>query len=553
MKTLFQVLFSLTLAISAIASERPIRQAHDKPNIVIIMVDDMGFSDIGCYGGEIKTPNLDRLAAGGVRFSNFYNASRCCPTRASLMTGLHPHLTGIGHMTNPPPPTGDWHDYGEQYPNYRGFLNRNCVTIAEVLKPAGYATLMSGKWHLGYNSQDRWPLQRGFEKFYGCISGATRFFFPEEPRHIQFGNEKLEELVSTTDRPYYTTDAFTDYAIRFINEEREGEDRPFFLYLTYTAPHWPHQAHEEDIEKYVGQYMMGWDELRERRYQRQIEIGLVKPEWELSLRDKKVPAWDSLDAEKQKEMDMRMAVYAAMVDRVDWNVGKLVSVLEESGQLDNTLIMFLSDNGACAEGPTLGRFNIWDAEERNQQHNMNYGAAWANVSSTPFRLYKHYTHEGGAATPFFVHWPIGIQPQSEWYDAPAQVIDVVPTILELTDTQYPKIYDSNDIHPLRGVSLSPAFEGKSIPRSGPLFSEHENNAFVIDGNWKLVGRGVAAQEGVQRAQWELYNLSDDRTELNDLVASEPERAERMMAQWEHWADQERVYPKPVKKKKEKKE
>ena len=229
--------------------------AAGKPNIIVILVDDMGFSDLGCYGGEIQTPNIDRLAAGGVRFSRFYNSSRCCPTRASLMTGLHSHLTGIGHMTNPP--NSSQHDEGEEFPNYRGFLNHDCVTIAEALKPAGYATHMAGKWHLGFNDQDRWPLHRGFEKYFGCISGATRFFYPEDPRGMTFGNEKVENPKSTTDRPFYTTDAFTDYAIRFIKEEKQGKNRPFFLYLAYTAPHWPHQAHEQDIDKYRGKYMIG--------------------------------------------------------------------------------------------------------------------------------------------------------------------------------------------------------------------------------------------------------------------------------------------------------
>ncbi|VGO13318.1 Arylsulfatase [Pontiella desulfatans] len=530
---------SLLIALSAAAAPRP--------NIALIMVDDMGYSDIGCYGGEINTPNMDRLAGNGVRFSRFYNGSRCCPTRASLMTGLHSHLTGIGHMTNPPNSKG--HDAGEEFPNYRGFLNRECVTIAEVLQPAGYATLMTGKWHLGYNDQDRWPLQRGFEKYYGCIAGATRFFYPFNERDMTFGNETDTEKKSTTDRPFYTTDAFTDYAIRFINEEKQGQDRPFFLYLAYTAPHWPHQAHEEDIANYAGKYMQGWDALREQRYKRQIELGLIKPEWKLSPRDPKVPAWESLDAEKQQEMDMRMAVYAAMIDRVDWNIGKLVQTLEKNGQLDNTLIMFLSDNGACAEGPPLGRGEIMDVNKRNQETGNNYGAAWANVSSTPFRLYKHYTHEGGAATPFFMHWPKRIKPVDEWYESPAQLIDVMPTVLEITGATYPQKFGGKKIHPLRGVSLAPAFEGKPIQRRAPMFSEHENNAFMMDGDWKLVGKGVAANVGVKKNLWELYDLSKDRTELNNLITEQPERASQMMAAWKRWADEDLVYPKPVKKKK----
>lgn len=520
--------------------------AAEKPNIVLIMVDDMGFSDIGCYGGEIQTPNIDRLAAEGVRFSRFYNGSRCCPTRASLMTGLHPHLTGIGHMTNPP--NSSQHDDGEEYPNYRGFLNRNCVTLAEALKPAGYATLMAGKWHLGYNDQERWPLQRGFEKFYGCIAGATRFFYPEDLRGMTFGNEPDTELKSTTDEAFYTTDAFTDYAIRFIQEEQSGQKRPFFLYLSYTAPHWPHQAFEDDIAKYRGKYKVGWDDIRDARYQRQIELGLIDPKWKLSPRADNVPDWNSLEMAKQDEMDLRMAVYAAMIDRVDQNVGKLVQALKKSGQSENTLIIFLSDNGACAEGPALGRGEIMDPEKRNQQHYNNYGGAWANVSSTPFRLYKHFTHEGGAATPFFMYWPARIQPLEKWYDQPAQLIDVMPTLLDVAGVDYPKTNAGNTLLPLRGISLRPAFDGTSFLRSAPMFSEHENNAFMMEGDWKLVGKGVAAPKGPDAKKWELYNLAEDRTELNDLSEKYPERLAQMSKAWKQWADQDKVYPKPMNKK-----
>ncbi len=514
----------------------------EKPNIVLIMVDDMGFSDLGCYGSEIHTPNIDRMASEGVRFSRFYNGSRCCPTRASLMTGLHPHLTGIGHMTNPP--NSNQHDAGPDFPNYRGFLNRECVTLAEMLKPAGYATLMAGKWHLGFNAQDRWPLQRGFEKYYGCIAGATRFFYPKAPRCMTFGNGNVENPESTTDRPFYTTDAFTDHAIGFIKEEKAGKDRPFFLYLAYTAPHWPHQAHEEEIAKYRGKYMQGWDAIRKQRYEKQVELGLIKPGWRLSPRDERVPEWDSLDASKQQQMDMRMAVYAAMIDRLDWNIGRLMEALEKLGVADDTLILFLSDNGACAEGPPLGRGEIMDAAKRNQDEYNSYGAAWANVSSTPFRLYKHFTHEGGAASPFFMRWPKRIKPTSDWYDAPAQLIDIAPTLLEVAEAEYPERAHGNAIPPLRGVPLTPAFDGKPIPRSAPLFSEHEGNAFIMEGDWKLVGRGVAAAGGIRENKWELYNLAEDRTELNNLAAEQPERVERMAKLWSAWSTEDHVYPKP---------
>jgi len=522
--------------------------AAEKPNVIIILVDDMGFSDIGAYGGEINTPNIDKLAANGVRFSQFYNASRCCPTRASLMTGLHPHLTGIGYMTNKPNKSND--DYGSAFPNYRGFLNRQCVTLGELLGSAGYSTYLAGKWHLGQNDRSRWPLQRGFDKFYGCIAGSTRYFFPDsDPREgygITYGNEPVFKVKSTTDRPYYTTDAFTDHAIKFI-EEGEKE-KPFFLYLSYTAPHWPHQAHEEDIDKYRGKYMMGWDKLRQERYERQIEMGLFEKRYPLSPRDSEVPEWTSLTPEKQKEMDLRMAVYAAMIDRVDQNIGKLINFLKKQGLFENTLILFMSDNGASDEGTDpLGRGNIFNIEKRNLGLSDIYGNAWANLSNTPFRLYKRYTHEGGSATPFIMHWTKGIKKQNNWYREPAQLIDVVPTLLEVCDVDYPKTYQGNTLHPLRGISLTPSFSGKSIGRTEPMFSEHENNAFMIDGYWKLVGKGVATPQGTNVKEWELYNLNEDRTELNNLNQKEKKRLREMTDKWEVWATEDKVYPKPSNK------
>lgn len=523
----------------------------ERPNIIVIMVDDMGFSDIGCYGGEIETPNIDALASGGVRFSQFYNSGRCCPTRATLLTGLHPHQTGIGHMTNSPGKTRGY----TRPPAYQGYLNRRCVTIAEVLREAGYATLMTGKWHLGYNEMDRLPLQRGFQKYFGCISGATRYFHPEDPRGMTLGNEKIESPESTTDRPFYTTDAFTDYAIRFINEHHKAspQDKPFFLYLAYTAPHWPLQAHEEDIAKYRGKYKIGWDKLREQRLARQITSGLIPPDCKLSPRDESAPAWDSLSAEKQQEMDLKMAVYAAMIDRVDQNIGKLVKSLKSIGQYENTLIMFLSDNGGCAEGGVLGRGEFFNVKKRNQQTNNSYGRAWANASNTPFRLYKHHAHEGGVATPFIMHWPHRIKPGKDWLREPAQLIDIMPTVIEVAGTSYPETYADNPILSLDGISLMPSCQGRSLGRNRPIFIEHENNAFVRDGDWKLVGRGVSPPGGLQSKKWELYNVKDDPSELNSLVAEYPDKVKVLSDQWEKWAERVGVFPKKTKSRKKKDE
>ncbi len=514
--------------------------AAERPNVVLILADDLGFSDLGCYGSEIETPNLDALAAGGIRFSQFYNSARCCPTRASLMTGLHPHQTGIGHMTEEP---------GEKIPAdrpaaYQGHLNRNCATLAEVLGGAGYATLMTGKWHLGQSTRDRLPLQRGFGKYYGCYSGATLYFKPQAPRCISMGNEPDTELKSTTERPYYTTDAFTDHAIRFIGEAKEeAPERPFFLYLAYTAPHWPIQAHEEEISKYRGKYKGGWDKLRRERYEKQKRIGLIDPQWPLSPRDARVPGWETLSPEKQDEMDLRMAIYAAMIDRLDQNVGKLVAHLKEKKLFDNTLILFLSDNGACAEMGILGNHDVKNAAERNSKWNIAYGTAWANASATPFRLYKHFAHEGGSATPFFAHWPAGIRKREGWFKQPGQIIDIMPTLVELAGAKYPASREGRDIPPMQGVSLVPAFKGGEIARTKPIFLEHEGNAFIRDGNWKLVGRSVAPAEGPKPGKWQLYDMAADRTELDNLAEKMPEKVAELSKAWNAWAKAASVYPK----------
>lgn len=516
----------------------------ERPNIILVMVDDMGFSDLGAYGGEIATPHIDGLAAAGVRFSQFYNSGRCCPTRATLMTGLHPHQTGIGHMTSAPgkgPKAGP--------PAYQGFLNEQCLTIAEVLRPAGYRTLMAGKWHLGMHEESLWPRQRGFDRFFGSLPGATRFFFPQHPRGMTLDNTAIERPESTTEEAFYTTDAFTDYALQFIAEHQQTADHPFFLYLAYTAPHWPLQAFEDDIARYRGRYREGWEALRRQRFRRQQQLGLMRPEWQLSAPTAKIPAWESLSAEQQDEMDLKMAVYAAMVDRVDQNIGRLVASLRQSNTLDNTLILFLSDNGACAEGGLLGRGEFRDVERRNQSSANSYGEAWANASATPFRLYKHYAHEGGTATPFFMHWPKGISPQADWYREPAQLIDVLPTLIDVAGAAYPDRRGTQPVPPLDGISLRPAFTGAALRRSDPLYIEHESNAFARDGRWKLVGRGVVGGDGPSYDKWELYDMEADRTETHNLRDVHPEIVERLSRAWMTWAQGADVYPRKARGKK----
>ena len=515
----------------------------DRPNIIVILADDMGYSDIGSYGGEIETPHLDRLADGGIKFSNFFNSARCCPTRAALMTGLNPPETGIGFMANPP--DTQRLDHGPDFPNYRGFLNRNCMTIAEVLKENAYATLMTGKWHLGLTKEEQWPLQRGFEKFYGCLAGATNFFYPEYPRGITLGNEHMEKPESTTDRRFYTTDAFTDYSIQFIEEEKAESDRPYFLYLAYTAPHYPLHAHQEEVQKYIGKYRKGWDIIREERLRRQKELGLFDASVELS--DRSHIAWEELSEEKKKEMDLRMAYYAAMVDRMDQNIGKLVNHLETTDDLDNTLIVFLSDNGACHTGGKLGGsidpFDV-DTWERTYSAQLTYGEVWANASNTPFRNFKRSAHEGGIATPFIAHWPNGIKPSSKWYRDSAYMVDIAPTIYEMAGAKYPKTFEGNTIPRLKGVSLTPAFKGEELVRNEPLFFEHNDNAALITNKWKLVGTKVSISGGPDESKWELYDHRADRVEANDLSSSHPEVLKELSQQWLKIANRVGVYPKP---------
>ena len=507
-------------------------QSSASPNIILILSDDMGYSDLGCYGGEVETPNLDALAANGLRFTQFYNGARCCPTRASLMTGCYPHQTGIGHMTNTPADFSQ-HDLG--IPEYRGFLNNNCVTIGELLQDAGYTTLMTGKWHLGISDQSKWPLQRGFDKFYGLIPGASNFFKPVYPRGITYMND----TISVTDEDYYTTDAFTDYAIQFIDEAKsENSEKPFFLYLAYTAPHWPLNAPQEDVEKYKGTYMDGWTKLRETRYARMKEIGIVDQGWDLSPQNWR--EWDSLSEEKKAEMDLRRATYSAQVDRMDQNIGKLVDHLKEQNIFDNTLIIFLNDNGACAEGGELGGGPARQLVTK-EGYFLTYGGAWANASNTPYREYKHWVHEGGIGTPFIVHWP-GVIPKekegqmiSEYGFLP----DLMATFVDVAQTAYPKEYDGNTIVSTPGKSLVPLFKGENKRiHTEPIFWEHEGNKAVRLGKYKLVSKWNSAQE----TTWELYNMETDRSEMHDLASSETEKVEEMAAMYDNWAKTNHVLP-----------
>ena len=489
-------------------------QADSRPNVIIVLVDDMGFSDVGCFGGEIETPNIDSLAADGLRFTQFYNAGRCCPTRASLLTGLHPHQVGIGHMTEPPE-----QPLGFEGP-YQGYLNDRCVTIAQVLRRAGYHTLMTGKWHLGIQRHSTWPLQRGFDRFYGGLSGAFNYFKPGGGRGITRGNESVE-----TDDDFYATDTFTDVACRYISDACESDDRPFFLYLAYNAPHWPLNAKWEDFQKYKGKYTGGWPALRSQRLKKQKEIGLFAGEFQPA--ELEGPEWESLPKKKRDDLDSIMAAYAACVDSIDQNIGKLTRHLNSLDQLDNTVIFFLSDNGACQEGGTLGKGSTKMVKDPPLETTagVRLGLAWAGACNTPFRLYKHYVHEGGACTPMIAHWPSGIPARvhGSFVRHAAYLPDFMATCVELAGAPYPE-----DVPPCEGESLLPLLKGGNDPiHTDPIFWEHEGNAAVRWGSWKLVRE--------YEKPWELYDLDSDRAEMNDLSKSAEKRRNEMITLWERWA------------------
>lgn len=540
--------------------------AADKPNIIYIMSDDMGYSDIGCYGSEISTPNLNALADKGIRFTQFYNTGRCCPTRASLLTGLYPHQAGIGHMMN---------DRGHD--GYRGELNRQCVTIPEVLRTAGYRSYLSGKWHVtqAVNPQSdadkhNWPLQRGFDRFYGTIHGAGSFF---DPNTLTRDNTFISPYADPEYRPeqmangeYYYTDAIADHAVRFIREHHfEADDQPFFMYVSFTAAHWPMHALEKDIAKYKGKYDVGYDAIRTSRYERMIELGLIDRSntvnWPIDDKWKEKEHWD---------WDKRnMEVYAAMIDNMDQGIGRIVQSLKDTGQLENTLICFFQDNGGCAEGYGRGgtgrdRSATPDREvlaadylqpdmtpkQTRDGYSMRtgkgsmagpadtavgYGRGWATVSNTPFREYKHYTHEGGISTPLIVHWPDQIKQGGRLENTPGHLIDLMATAVDVSSAKYPKeFHDGQTIKPMEGTSLVPLFKNQSIAREA-IFWEHEGNRAVRVGKYKLVAKGA-------KGAWELYDINVDRSEQNDLSVKQPFQTKKLSQLWQSYAERANVLP-----------
>ena len=522
--------------------EKGISSKDERPNIVLILADDLGYSDLGCYGGEVQTPNLNHLAENGLRFSQFYNTSRCCPSRASLLTGLYNHEAGIGEMTT-----------DRNLPGYRGHITDNAVTIAEVLKSAGYHTAMAGKWHVSntivqetpekqlnwlnhhefhprFSPQGQYPTDRGFEKYYGNIWGVVDFF---DPFSLVNGTEPVREVPDD----YYHTEAISDTTVAYIKQFSK-EDKPFFLYVAETAPHWPLHALPEDIEKYKNTYTEGWESIREKRYAKMAQLGFIdttvaklSPRWENELK------WED---NPHKEWDARaMAVHAAMIDRMDQGIGRIIDALKETGELDNTLIVFLSDNGASPEssagyGPGFDR-----PSETREGEKIDYpvnkeilpgpettfgsiGKRWANVANTPFRFWKAESYEGGVHTPMIAYWPNGLKAKKGTITPQVgHVMDFMPTFLELAGTTYPKTYEGKEITPVQGLSLVPILKGGSRQPHDMLFNEHFGAKYARSGDWKLV-----QMSGKNNNEWHLYNLGEDPTETNDLILTKSPAGKR---------------------------
>jgi arylsulfatase A-like enzyme len=538
------LLFAAIFLSAVLVHAQPVTNTN-RPNIVIILADDLGFSDLGCYGSEIPTPNLDKLAAEGLRFTQFYNTPRCCPSRAALLTGLYPQEAGVGAMME-----------DCDLPGYHGELNGNCVTIAEALRPEGYRTLAVGKWHLSHiffdgkkqlnfesdvpfwDDKHDWPLQRGFEEYYGTIHGVTSYYNP-------FSLVSNNVPIKAEGTNFYYTDVIASHAVADINKYGGG-DKPFFLYVAFTAPHWPLQAPAADIAKNVKTYEVGWDVIRTNRYQRQIKLGVIDKGWPLSPRDSHAVAWESVVNRKWEAN--RMATYAAMIEHLDAGVGRIMAELKAKNIDRHTLVMFLSDNGACAEviqpdwydvpSKTRGgipvqvgnRPAVWAGPEDVWQ---SYGWPWANVSDTPFRLFKHFTHEGGISTPFIVHWPAMIKNNGDLTRQIGHITDLMSTCLDAAGVSYPDSNNGHPISPLEGKSLIPIFQGKER-ETRPIFWEHEGNRAVRLGKWKLVSR--------YPGDWELYDTDTDRTELNDLARKYPDQVKEMAELYQAWATRCGVVP-----------
>ena len=500
-----------------------------RPNIVVILVDDMGFSDIGAYGSEIPTPNIDKLAAGGLKFSHFYNAARCSCSRASLLTGTYPHQAGMGHLEAIAVPDSQ---------GIHGKLENRVVTMAEALGSAGYFTAMAGKWHLGM-TRGVGPWQRGFQRSIASPEGGI--YFPDQinargqrPSLFIDGQKYPASAPEVGEGKWYSPDLFVDWGTRFINEAKT-QQKPFFLYLPFVSAHFPLMAPQEDIARFKGKYLAGWDAIRNERLERQKSLGVVAQGTALPKRLANTYDWQKMPAEARERFDTIMAIYAAIIVRMDQAVGTLVQRLEDAGELDNTLILFLSDNGGNAESGPDGR-TLGPGDPGTPTSTVFAGMEWATLQNTPFQYFKHYTEEGGISTPLIAHWPkeIAAQLGGSWNRTPAHLVDLMPTVLAASGAAYPRTFNGHEIVPLQGVSLMPALKGRAVARGRPIFWEHEGNRAVRDGKWKLVARF--------QQPWQLFDIDADRTELRDLAGRYPDRVAAMSAAWEAWAKASYVDP-----------
>ncbi len=545
MRSLLVLCLSFVTAWAAPAS-RP-------PNVLVILVDDLGYSDLGCYGGEIATPNIDRLAAGGVRFEKSYNSARCCPTRASLLTGLHPHEAGIGDFvrSKPTPNAGE---------AYTGHLLASNQTLPELLAARGYSTWMVGKWHMGSPG----PMDRGFQHYFGYKDfGAHSEGQWNAAKYVRLPATVKPELNYETGR-FYATDVFTDYACEFLRQARSDKAKPWFLYLAHSSPHFPLQAPQASIDRNMATYRRGWDVLRTERMERMKKLGLVPATATLPPRARVPvdrediangypgqlnPAWESLSADRREDLARRMATFAAMVEHVDRGIGRILTDLEASGELANTLILFTSDNGACYEwGPfgfdsasRTGKTTLHAGEQLAQMGQAgsfsSYGSGWANLGNTPLAMYKHFCNEGGITSPLIAHWPAAWPARSEWVRPPAHVMDFFPTIAEATGAVRPVEIAGVKLKPLSGVSLVPLMRGLAWPERG-IPTAHEGARGYRLGQWKIVwGKRQAAP-----VQWQLFDLSQDPSEENDLAATQPAKTAELAALWNAWAERVGVRP-----------
>ncbi|EMI57097.1 arylsulfatase [Rhodopirellula sallentina] len=507
-------------------------ESAEPPNVLVVLFDDLGYSDLGCYGGEIPTPNIDGLSRGGLRFTRMTTSARCCPSRAALLTGLHPGQAGI--------------------PNFGGQLVDNCATLAEVLKANGYSTYAVGKWHVGHT-----PVERGFDEYYGFPAGHSRDQWRPNA-YVRLPRDREPEI-KVAENEFYATDVFTEYALEFL-DQAEAKQKPWFMYLAHSSPHFPLQAPIESTRSFVSTYRQGWDKLRADRFMKMKQIGLIQDHrWKLTERSlvpvesrnaiangysgKPNPAWDELSSDLQEDLAHRMAIYAAMVKHVDVGVGRIIDRLNVSGQLENTLVLILSDNGACYEWGPLG---FDDASRKGITHlyrgerlkqiglagtYISVGSAWANLSNTPHRLYKHFTHEGGILSPMVVHWPAGIQEPGRWVRDSAHLIDVMSTVVDVTGASYPTMIRNAEVQPMEGVSLASLFTPGNSLAERTLCYQHSGARAIQSGDWKL----VLGKRFPTTPKWELYNIKDDPCETVDLAPQNPERVAIMTKQWEAWA------------------